>query len=227
MKKSLFLSAAIAALMIAAPAFAGQPDTDLINLQLNLATIQNGSAHLLQIKVEGDTKVTTAAVGNSMAITVNPAQKHMPEVPQELKSLQINAFAVQDASVSIVGSWLAGALTVDAQAFGNSYALTGGALTGVNAIGQANLFAVQDASVALVGDSIRHAATVSTEAVGNAIDLTTASAGKALLTGQVNAASIQNASIFMAHDFVGGDLSLSAAAVGNNASITLGPLPKK
>lgn len=216
MKKTLLMTAAIAALMASAPAFAG--DTDLNNIQINLFTDQNASVGLLHIdEISGKLDISTAAIGNSFSVDSVDGKKDL-----ELHSLQVNAFTVDNASVRVRDVEVDGDLTVNTQAAGNNFQLTGlSTLADGNGVFQANVAAIQDASVSIRASDLNQNVTIGTVALGNNISLTAEGLGHSVTTGQLNAGAIQDASVNLTRVSVSGDLGISTAAVGNNISIKL------
>lgn len=121
MRKILFASAAVAAIAIAAPAFAGD---DTTNNQINRFTVQAALTNLNNLSVGANLSGSAAAVGNTISVNsyVNApsVSNGVAQDSTSVASAQINRDTLQIGAVNIDDVNIDGRLTVSAQAVGNN-----------------------------------------------------------------------------------------------------------
>lgn len=121
MRKLLFASAAIAAVAIAAPSFAGD---DTTNNQLNRSTSQISTINVGHISVGANLTINPASVGNVISLDSSANSSVRAQNAASFASVQVNQNTLQEATANLNHSGITGSINVEAQAIGNTGSFT-------------------------------------------------------------------------------------------------------
>lgn len=204
MRKILFASAAVAAIAIAAPAFASD---DTTNNQVNRFTSQVSTINVGNVTVGTGLIVNPASVGNAISLDASANSPVRAQNAANFASVQVNQHTAQVSTANLSRSNITGAVEIDSQSIGNTGSFNSDNGDLASKSWQANLTAAQ---LTAIGQTA-----AASQFFGYG---TVAGEGVAF---QLNDQTSQTATTNISYTNVGGSInSGSATAVGNNLSFS-------